>query len=343
MSDLEVIEVGGPDDALLPAWHRAYAEGVCHGLEDVAAPWRLEEMRARLAEPGLRTWTHLWAGVVGGEVAVAAQVRLPLLDNLGHAYAELHTSPRHRRRGHGTAMLAHVERFAHSQGRSTLLAESLWPGAAPADGAGEPGPEFLRRHGYALALVDVQRELTLPVPGRTLAALAAEAAPHHPTYTLRSFVGPVPDDLVQGWAELVASLATEAPMGELTMEPESADIEALRADERLVEQQRRTKYNTAALDAHGVVVGYTDLATSEHDPGRGYQWGTLVRRADRGHRLGLALKVANLRLLQEHDPSIVRLTTYNAEVNDQMIGVNERLGFVPVARLGEFQKVLGPA
>ncbi|WP_274378275.1 MULTISPECIES: hypothetical protein [unclassified Nocardioides] len=32
------------------------------------------------------------------------------------------------------------------------------------------------------------------------------------------------------------------------------------------------------------------------------------------------------------------MTTYNAEVNAHMVGVNERLGFVSVARLGEFQK-----
>ena len=32
--------------------------------------------------------------------------------------------------------------------------------------------------------------------------------------------------------------------------------------------------------------------------------------------------------------------TYNAEVNDHMIAVNEQMGFRPVARLGEFQKKL---
>ena len=36
-----------------------------------------------------------------------------------------------------------------------------------------------------------------------------------------------------------------------------------------------------------------------------------------------------------------RLTTYNAEVNAHMIGVNEEIGFRPVARLGDFQKRLG--
>ena len=87
-------------------------------------------------------------------------------------------------------------------------------------------------------------------------------------------------------------------------------------------------------------MAYSDLATTVHEPGRAYQWGTLVRREHRGHRLGVAVKVANVRLLQRERPDITRLTTYNAEVNSHMIGVNEAIGFRPVARLGDFQKKL---
>jgi RimJ/RimL family protein N-acetyltransferase len=88
------------------------------------------------------------------------------------------------------------------------------------------------------------------------------------------------------------------------------------------------------------VVAYTDVATTIHEPGRAYQWGTLVRPDVRGHRLGLAVKVANLRLLQAERPDIEQLTTYNAEVNAHMGAVNDRLGFAPVGRLGEFQRRL---
>ena len=58
-------------------------------------------------------------------------------------------------------------------------------------------------------------------------------------------------------------------------------------------------------------------------------------------QVGLGVKVANLRLLQRERSDIVRLTTYNAGVNAHMIGVNDALGFRPVARLGDFQKKLG--
>jgi hypothetical protein len=53
------------------------------------------------------------------------------------------------------------------------------------------------------------------------------------------------------------------------------------------------------------------------------------------------VKVANLRLFQSTPQAATRLRTWNAEVNSHMVGVNERLGFRPVERLGEFQRRLG--
>lgn len=153
-------------------------------------------------------------------------------------------------------------------------------------------------------------------------------------------MGATPDDVVDDFADIVASLMTEAPVGGLDLQPETPDVAALRDDEALLTKQGRTKYVTVALDAAGRIAAYTDLVTTIHEPDRAYQWGTLVRRAHRGHRLGLAVKVENLRLLQRERPDVVQLTTFNAEVNAPMIGVNERLGFVPVERLGEFQKRL---
>jgi len=77
-----------------------------------------------------------------------------------------------------------------------------------------------------------------------------------------------------------------------------------------------------------------------HESERAYQWGTLVRADHRGHRLGMAVKVANLRLLQETHPQVTTVVTYNADVNAPMVAVNDRLGFVPVQWLGELQKKL---
>jgi RimJ/RimL family protein N-acetyltransferase len=201
-----------------------------------------------------------------------------------------------------------------------------------------PGRELARKAGYELALGDVKRVLRLPVAGGVLEALAAEAASRHAGYQLRSWVGPVPDELVADWARLDAMVETEAPTGDLEVEPGSADPAVVREGEDVLAAQGRTAYHSVALDPGGTAVAFTLLVTTVHEPGRAYQWGTLVDRAHRGHRLGAAVKVANLRLLESVAPDVHTLTTYNAESNAHMIEVNDRIGFRPVARMGEFQK-----
>lgn len=337
---LEVRTLDPHDDATFWAWHDVYLRAERHDLGEVATPWQLEEVRAMMHDTASHA-SHLgWVGTEGDAVVAAGWARLPLLDNRELAEVQVHVAPEHRRRGHGTALLATVEADLRARGRRIATALCGWPDALGPTGEGAPGPAFARTHGYDLALAEVQRELLLPVDAAVLDRLADEAAPAHAAYTLRSWSGPVPDDLIEGWAQLTSMLVTEAPMGELELEQESASVEAVREREAVVARQGRTKVNTVALDPAGEVVAYTDLATTVHEPDRAYQWGTLVHPDHRGHRLGVAVKVANLRLLQREHPGVARMTTYNAEVNGHMIAVNEALGFRPVARLGDFQKRL---
>ena len=153
-------------------------------------------------------------------------------------------------RGHGYAaeMLAHVEEQARARGRDAAGRR----GGLALRAAGPKGPARPTWRGPAArasssALVDVQRRLPLPVPAERLDALAAEAAAHHEGYELRSFTGPVPDELVEGWAALDATLMTEAPMGDIEREAETADVAAVRAQEAMVEKQGRVKVSTVAL------------------------------------------------------------------------------------------------
>ncbi|MDR7251733.1 GNAT superfamily N-acetyltransferase [Nocardioides sp. BE266] len=336
---LEVVDLDPFDDAAFEAWHAVYLRAQ-HALGAAATPWQLEELRAVMQHPGSAAWSGGWSAVVAGEVVGAGFIRTPLLDNLELAELDVHVDPSRQRQGIGTVLLARAEDEARRRGRTVVTGLVGWSWDAGPLGDGEAGPLFARARGYELALNEVQRELALPVDDAVLADLAESAAAAHAAYELRSWEGPVPDELLQGWAELTSSLATEAPTGELELEPEAVSTEVVREREATIARQGRTKYNTVALSASGELVAYSDLATTVHEPGRAYQWGTLVLGEHRGHRLGIAVKVANLRLLQASRPDVTRLTTYNAEVNSHMIGVNEALGFRPVARLGDFQKRL---
>jgi GNAT superfamily N-acetyltransferase/RimJ/RimL family protein N-acetyltransferase len=338
---MDIVEVDPYDDAAVAAWHATYATSDRFGREETATIWQLGEVLADWQADLAHRWVGGWSGLVDGEVVTTGYLRLSLMDNLNRASLEVQTHPEHRRRGYGSAMLAHLEDVARERGRSVVGADVAFPYDAPEDGAGHPNADFATRHGFTYALGDIQRRLDLPVDDGLLDRLADEAASRASAYSLRSFVGRAPDDVVEAYAAMTASLTTEAPTGELELEPETSDVGAFRDYEELMARQGRTRHTTLAFAPDGTLAGYTELVSTIHEPGRIYQWGTLVPGAHRGHRLGLALKVANLRFLQELQPDAHSVTTWNAEVNSHMIGVNELLGFRPVERMAEFQKKLG--
>ncbi len=337
---LEISEVDVHDDAALAEWYDVSAAALREGLGDRATVWSLPELTVSVREPSRVKRVELVAGRVDGTVVAAGGLVVPLLDNLESATITVEVHPGRWRHGYGTTLLEHLESRARELGRLLLNHNIDWPEACGADGAGWPAREFAVAHGYRMTLGDVQRELSLPVDDAFLAELLAEAAPHHDGYTVTSWVGAVPESLALGYETLSSSLMTEAPTGDSEIEPEDVDVANLREREAIAAKQGRTVVCTVALDGAGEVAAYSDLGVTPHESGKSYQWGTLVRDADRGHRLGLAVKVANLRLLQSLDLGVTRVVTWNAEVNDHMVGINDRLGFVPVARAGEFQKRL---
>jgi hypothetical protein len=54
----------------------------------------------------------------------------------------------------------------------------------------------------------------------------------------------------------------------------------------------------------------------------------------------LLLKVANLRYLQQHEPGVTRVDTWNADSNAPMLQVNVAMGFQPVRQWAEWELVL---
>ena len=341
---LEIRDLDPFDDAALDAWHHVYAVAEATTSAPAATPWQLEEVRAMMQDTG----SHAWHGRLVGRRRrrrpwAPGWMRTPLLDNL-----ELAELDGPRRRPTAGAGDRHGAPRARSRRRRVVAGSARCSPALV--GVGVRRRTARRARGRARAS-PARAATTWRSPRCSASSRSRSTTPcwpgsrtRPPSRTRRTSCGP-------GSARCPTSCCRGGPSSPRRWRPRrrratwsssrrrSAPT-AVREREATLARQGRTKYNTVALSAAGEVVAYSDLATTIHEPGRAYQWGTLVRRQDRGHRLGVAVKVANLRLLQRERPDIVRLTTYNAEVNAHMIGVNEAMGFVPIARLGDFQKKL---
>ncbi|MBO0981990.1 GNAT family N-acetyltransferase [Microbacterium sp. SD291] len=336
---LEISRIDPFDDVAVDAWWDAYAAAERADRGRDAVVWSREESRSELQQESAISERRAYLLRDGGTVVGSASLGLPLKDNTHVAHLAVSVHPGNRRRGHGSAALSFLELEAKASGRTTAQASTSWPFGLGPDGTGSPGREFSRRRGYALALGDVQNRLPLPVRPGLLERIEAEIAGFVAGYRIRSWAGPIPDDVVESWTALDATLETEAPTGDLDIEPQKPDVDSIREVESLLVAQRRTSLGTIALAADGTAAAYTQLVLSADD-GNAYQWGTLVRAADRGHRLGIAVKVANLRMLQHEAPQAKAVYTYNAESNAHMLAVNTLLGFRPSERMGELQKRL---
>lgn len=271
-----------------------------------------------------------------GTPAASGVLFAPLLDNLDKAYAELAVVPEQRGHGVGDAAVEEVERLAREEGRSLLLVEGWFP--RDADDT-HPVRAFARRHGYRVGNTEQSRTLDLPLPEARLDAWAAEAAAHHDGYELQTHLDRVPEELLPSLVELFNLLPVDAPTGEVDFEAGGLTVETHRqAVERRLSAGRRIIETVAVRE--GRVVAHSTLSVPP--PGESMpflsQWGTFVHRGHRGHRLGLATKVANLRVVQRDFPERTVVKTTNSPDNAPMNAINADLGFVPGDVLAEFVK-----
>lgn len=195
---LQIVRVDPFDPRQYDEWYGCYAAAELADRGPDAPLWTKDETRAELQQVTEQVDRRVFIAVDGGEVLAAGKLALGLKENTHRAALGVYVRPEFRRQGIGSAVLAALEQQAIDADRRTLAGESSWPYAPGPDGAEAPGREFARRHGYALAIGDVLRRLPLPVPDLHLERLAASAVEHHRDYTLQSWSGPVPEDVLAG-------------------------------------------------------------------------------------------------------------------------------------------------
>ena len=271
-------------------------------------------------------WIHGMAGVPqqtwlattdSGTPAGCYVLELPVRENRGNGFCFPAVALSARRRGIGTALVAHAAEQAELAGRVLLMSSARVdaPGAAFAAAIGaRPGMRDARR------ALDVGPSLHARLPG-----LRADAQLHAAGYTLRRWTGPAPDDLADQVCSLLGAMA-DAPHDE-SFETASWDPARLRAAEERGIAQGSRWYQVAAMhDVSGEMAALTQASVDPAVDGWAFQDITAVTRAHRGHRLGLLVKVAMLEWLAVAEPQVRQIMTYNAVQNEHMIAVNAELG-----------------
>jgi len=330
----EIREVDRSDEAQLHAWWSAGHAAMSHRPVDLWPAWEIS--RLSLPEVDPETRVVLLGAHDGGTMVGGAIVQLPLVDNTHLGMIAVYVPPDHRRRGVGSALLERAEEIARAADRTTLLADTRVP--FDEDSADS---RWAEARGYAVANVDTVKVVDLAATAGLLPALEEQAAERLGDYRLAWWTDPAPEEHLASLAAAMSRFFGEIPLGDLDVKPQEWTAERLRGREARHAAQRREHLTVVALAPSGEVVGYTNLALSPHAPRLADIGDTLVLPGHRGHRLGLALKVLLHQQVRVLHPGVELIATGNATTNSWMNAVNEQLGYRPVDRCLELQKVLG--
>lgn len=327
-------EIDVDDDALLGKFWLAGKEGDAYGRQ-YPTFWTYPMAASAFRRP-TQARRYALAAMDGEQVLGTCEVELPLLDNTHLAEIELLVPPQHRNHGVGSGLLdAAVELVEHEE-RRTMVGEVT----TAVDGTPSPGLSFMSNRGFSADHSELHRVLDLPVPAAVLDELAAEAAAYRSSYSLVQWGNRMPEEYIESYCALMTTFNTEAPTGDLEIEPEHYDADRIRERESKFDEQGRSWYTTAAVDPYGEVVGITEMCIEADDDTWAAQSETIVAPAARGSRLGMAMKVANLRTFTTAQPQAKAVHSWNDATNGPMVAINQRLGFADVEQCTEMQRHL---
>jgi GNAT superfamily N-acetyltransferase len=305
------------------------------------AGFTLRDIRAFARFRGTtRRYELLAAAEPGGPILGVGLVERTLRDNLHAVEVTVAVHPSCRRRGAGTALVDAMGQRAIGDGRRVLNSIVDVPVSIAAD---HPSRAFAQKVGFVPTLGGNTRHLTVPVDPARLESLGEVVAGARDAgeYRTLTFDAPWPAEFVEDHCELLRRMSTDEPAGDSARQEEIWDAERLREHDELHVARGTSKLVAVAQHVpSGRLVAMTELLLAPDAPSQAWQLITVVHPEHRGHRLGLAVKMANLEALGARPPAVRFIVTGNAAVNAPMIAVNDMLGFEVVGEGMFWQKQL---
>jgi GNAT superfamily N-acetyltransferase len=294
----------------------------------------IEEVLAELPDGAPSERVEMYVARNKGTIVGATKLKLPLADNTKVAHLRITVLPMERRRGIGRQLFEAMQARATEFGRDTI--DGLVGGPLDED---PPGTYFAVALGASEALAKIRYQLILgALDEESLHALAEDAGAYSHEYELVHWIDRAPEQYLDDWASLEARVTSDSPHGELVVEHarwdgarchEWEDQTIARNKARLVTGARHLKTDQLVAISH--------LAISRSRPTLVDQWGTVVSPEHRGHRLGMRIKIANLRNLLQAFPTAETIITWNALDNSYMRAVNKAIGYREAERYATWQ------
>jgi len=289
--------------------------------------------------------------------SAVAENRLCAENQALFGYTDLNdTAPQWRRRGIGTEVLSGLERLALAEGRHTLHSWLAQVGDVDPEGPGVIAPargQRSARRAHSVRALHAGSWLRTRT-GRGAFGAAGAGAPAGAGAARRrgrreSGRRVSPDQLDRPVPRRTGGRLRRAlrrhgrrPDRGHVARPAHWDAERVREGERrCAEAGIVVLVHVAQQVSTGDLTGFTQLNRYADRADSAFQDDTVVVAAHRGHRLGMHLKVANLRLMNERWPQVRRVHTWNADENDHMRSINIALGFRAESSEGAWQEVPG--
>ncbi|GAA1964971.1 GNAT family N-acetyltransferase [Microbacterium deminutum] len=288
-----------------------------------------------------------------GQIVGAAIMTIPLEEAATSVEYDLMSDPELWGQGIEEALLVAVEAEARRHGRSVVQTWTLHRPDAPGERLASPTgygsipaedrqTQFMLRNGYSFE--QAERNSVFDLTGsfdlvERMLADALEAAGSD--YRVVQWQSPTPDRYKDGFAYVISRMSTDVPTGDMVWAEEIWDAARVeRRDRRLLEGGHTISVACVEHVPTGTLVAYNELVIAADHTAATQQYGTLVLKEHRGHRLGAIVKCANLLRWRELVPESPRVSTFNAEENRHMLDINEAIGFVPASYAGAWKKTL---
>jgi GNAT superfamily N-acetyltransferase len=324
---MELVYVDGRDSGVFERFFRVKDE-VRRGQQEFPVGLGPAEARPLMTEEHVDLRADGLAIVDGDDWLGVAWLDWYLQDNTHLLEVEIAVDPAYRRTGVGTKLLEAAAERARAGGRR-LLTGSIIGDAATGESA---GTAFATAHGFVRKHEELHQILELPVD--SMAAVQRDG------YEFVQWRDQIPDEWLEQMAAALQGASRDIPHGELDQQVQQWTPERVREVEARRLKQGRFCYTTIAVTAEGKLAAYTEMGGTPEIPDRLYQWGTFVWPEHRGKGLGMAVKIPNLRSLQDGLEGSAVLHTWNAPENAPMIRVNDQLGFRAVDRRSSWERAV---